>query len=185
VISTVAGRVPTSVALGELKDNADRVWPVPLPTYVKLGLAGSGHDAWEDKLLALRDSSAATFVPTCYADNDRAHSPHVESVARFVIENRFPVLLIDTFIKDGYGLFSWIDGERLKNMKQRLAAAGCRLALAGSLTADDMPALLEIHPEWMAVRGAVCRDSVRDGEVCPERVRRLKAQLTHLPDRLS
>ena len=51
-----------------------------------------------------------------------------------------------------------------------------QIALAGSLDQVSALRVMELQPDWIAVRGAVCQDG-RNGVVCFEKVRQLRETL--------
>jgi uncharacterized protein (UPF0264 family) len=145
--------------------------------FVKFGLANSAIGPWCDQFLNLRAASCSTVVPTAYADWERSGSPPVGRIAAFVVEHQFPVLLIDTCIKDGCNLLSWLNRDSLEHLVGFLRDSGCGVALAGSLTERDIDVIAAVRPEWIAVRGAVCTNSDRKCRIDVNRVRRFKAAL--------
>jgi uncharacterized protein (UPF0264 family) len=51
------------------------------------------------------------------------------------------------------------------------------IALAGSITFESLPDVMAYQPDWIAVRGAVCRAGREDG-LERELVKRFKTQLS-------
>jgi uncharacterized protein (UPF0264 family) len=177
VIEAVAGRAPVSAAMGELKETAaHRIPKFPL-TYLKWGLAGCKGLPWRERMRALQSTTVSMVVPCAYVDADRAEAPLVDEVAEFVIQHRFPVMLIDTWAKDGRGLFSWMLAKGLAELANALHDQGVELALAGSLTVHDVPALHEAGGDWMAVRGAVCESGLRERPISASLVSSLRAAI--------
>lgn len=181
VIRAVAGRVPVSAALGEWAHPADQALPESLGgiRYLKWGLAGwRGMKAWKgvlgvmDRYLAQRDGGPR-LVAVAYADWRAAQAPRPAEVCAFACERQTAALLLDTWAKDGRTLLDHITPEDIGEICHRCRTAGVRVALAGSLGAEQVQALLPMSPDWFAVRGAVCRKGRRDGAIDPERVRQL------------
>lgn len=170
----VSGQRPISAAMGELSDGVGLLPPARLD-YVKFGLARCARIDWQKQLLALRSMSPATVVPTAYADGELAEAPNVIDVFQFAIDCHFPVVLIDTFAKDGRNVFSWLSFDFLSHWIGQLDACGGRVALAGSLSERETVLIQRLDPAWLAVRGAACRNGDRSLEICAERVRRLKS----------
>jgi uncharacterized protein (UPF0264 family) len=187
VLRSVAGRRLVSAALGELTPDA-RIPALPGLAYVKWGLAGWPPSApWREVLRAKIDTSAQVAGPrvvvTAYADWQRAAAPPVEEVWRLAAERPGGVLLLDTFVKDPpvyrdwpLTLLDWLPLRRLIELCAQARAAGLRVALAGSVGPEHVPALLEAGPDWIAVRGAVCAGG-RQGVVNAGKVRRLASLL--------
>jgi uncharacterized protein (UPF0264 family) len=177
VLDVVRQRQPVSAALGEL------VQQNPLPSmhglrFAKWGLAGCAGTPWERDLeaagqkLRQRDSQCDP-VAVAYADWQRAAAPQADQVVRFVINSGWQVLLFDTWKKDGATLFDWISPGSLRDLIERCRANHVRVALAGSLGFDQLSVVRDLEPNWLAVRGAVCRRGKRADAIDPARITRL------------
>jgi uncharacterized protein (UPF0264 family) len=177
VVAAIAGRVPVSVALGELRDHS----PVELPSrvaFAKWGLSGMLDTHWPDLLhSAARTLSHAAPVAVAYADWTRAEAPRPADVVAGAIASQTTVALFDTFRKDGSTLLDWMSLDEIAALVQTCRQADVKVALAGSLTAVEIERLRGVRPDWFAVRGAVC-DGGRGGAVSERRVREL-ADLVH------
>ncbi len=84
--------------------------------------------------------------------------------------------LIDTFRKNGRTLFDHLPSDALARFVAGCREAGLVCGLAGSLTADHLPLLLELGPDIVGVRGAICSGG-RRGRIDPGRLRALRARL--------
>jgi len=125
IVRAVNGRAPVSAALGELADLTtagdamSRVMfaGVANPTalhFVKAGLANAAND-WRERWRRLREAaSPASLIAVAYADAARVHAPTFDEVVRFAIDESAAGLLADTAIKDGRGLFDWLDEATLR-----------------------------------------------------------------------
>jgi uncharacterized protein (UPF0264 family) len=178
VVRAVAGRVPTSAAMGEWIDWDGRDFPEQL-SYVKWGLAGIAArlgDGWDPKDLPRRVGAIGQHPATvlvAYADHERCGSPDPEWLAERAARHSFAAFLIDTGVKDHSTLLDCIPPATLARIRFRLADADIPIALAGSLDEAAIEKLLPLAPDWFAVRGAACVGG-RRGTVCADRVRRLK-----------
>jgi uncharacterized protein (UPF0264 family) len=173
VITAVGGRRPVSAALGEWRDWDGRAIPAGLQ-YVKWGLAATEIDAWGAVFELRWADVAADRVLVAYADAARAGSPDPDWLAERAAALGFAAFLIDTAVKDGSTLLDWVTPAALVRIRYRLADAGVPVALAGSLDETAVRHLAPLGPDWFAVRGTACVGG-RGGEVCADRVRRLKA----------
>lgn len=206
VLDTVAGRCPVSAAMGELRETSlpiglnsislplsppsqegDRGSEIQIPLlscqYLKWGLADCHpHRDWRGHLCRLRaflegHGTLALVVNVAYADWTLAQAPPVQKVVDFACEQAGGVLLIDTWDKtSGKTLLDWLSIKDLLFIRKTCRAAGVRLVLAGSLQEKQIAELLEVQPDWFAVRGAVCTGG-RDSKLSVEKVRRLKQLL--------
>jgi uncharacterized protein (UPF0264 family) len=96
----------------------------------------------------------------------------------FVRDQAWPIYLLDTWKKDGRTLLDWLSFEEVCRLCQQCQQHGVQVALAGSLSMDQICALLPLQPDIFAVRGAVCRKNDRTGTVDSYRVRLLADLLT-------
>jgi len=186
VMKVVAGRRPTSIALGELnqgiaewKSFAERLSPDRLPQFVKFGLAGCSTRPgmprrWKAALATLPESVAPVAV--LYADWSVAGSPTRNLVLRYAQRLHCRALLIDTYDKRGPGLLGLWSDAALARCVAAARNAGLLVVLGGQVTAEQFDRLLPHSPDFIAVRGAVCRGD-RSGRLDPELVKRLCERL--------
>jgi uncharacterized protein (UPF0264 family) len=185
VIEQVTGRRPVSAALGEL---VDQPRPVSFDglAFVKWGLARMEKrypaGAWRAALTGLLSNlqpGGPEIVLAAYADWERAGAPPLAAVTELALKRPGGVLLIDTYDKSpvatGQGprsLLSWLTLEHVHELCRWCRRAGVRIALAGSLGAEDIALLKRAGPTWIAVRGAACTGG-RGGMVSASKVREL------------
>lgn len=171
--------VPVSVALGDLdaNENPGEYMPLAGISFFKLALAGWGKDgAWQSLLDAWSDrirSCGAGFIPAAYADWEAARSPSPEQILDHAADRRLPLLLVDTFAKTGESLRQIYSDRKLELLLRRAHLLGLRVALAGSLGAQDIAPLLDLGADVIAVRGAACGSGGREGTVQTDRVLKL------------
>lgn len=177
IATLVTSRKPLSAAMGELKEGRNPFPSDGLLSYMKWGLSECEGGGWRDTLLAIRRTTSSLVVPAAYADAHLAGAPAVNEVADFVIAERFPLMLIDTWTKTTGHLFYWLKHDAVMQLSQRLKLAGVELALAGSLTLDRLPSIRMMDVSVVAVRGAVCTANCRTGVVDARRVKQFKAAL--------
>lgn len=172
-------RTRVSLALGELHEVAS-VDLVPLETdSVKIGLAGYRRCSdWQDQLAAVFDQfpEGVQRVAVHYADTHLAESPSLNDVLSMANQLECQTFLVDTFDKSAGSVFNHLSTTQLKNLQQRLHAEGRQFALAGSLRAHHMSSVVNIQPDIVAVRGAVCHRD-RTGEIDAELLQLFRQQL--------
>ena len=145
IIATVAGRRPVSAAEGD----------------------GSVTGVAFVKLTTPRAIRGCAIVLTAYADAGDWRRL-IEVATRC---GAYGVLL-DTSDKNGPGLFRVLDDRTVGEWVDAAHAAGLTAALAGRLTADDLPRAATLGADIAGVRGAACEGG-RSGRVSVERVRAL------------
>lgn len=180
VICTVADRLPISVALGELAEwnsfEAIGKMPVTGVAAVKVGLAGCGDQPdWSSKWaeLAAKLPSGVPLAAVHYADWQTCGSPAPEAILEAAGEIDGRLLLIDTFDKSAGRLFDYMSNNSLGELFSRARDRGMTCAAAGSLAADEFETAIGAGANIVAVRGAACNESRREGQLCQDRVRHL------------
>jgi uncharacterized protein (UPF0264 family) len=158
-------------ALGAVRAGAD---------YVKLGLWGASTT--EDAvamLSAARDAVGrdAAVVAVAYADAARVPSRPLPPRELVSAARRAGVrgCLLDTAIKDGRGLLSWLSPSALAGLVAEAHGAGLEMALAGELRAQDLAAVRATGADIAGVRSAACRDGRRTAALDPRRIARLRS----------
>ncbi len=177
VLDAVAGRTPVSMALGELRD--EPVAAVAGLKFAKLGLAGCGADErWVERLRAASDRFPAgvSTVAVVYADWQAAEAPCPDDVLSGARQLDLDYLLIDTFDKTAGNLLDYWPEASLSQFVAMVRGAGLSIVLAGSLSAEAIPRVARLGPDFVAVRTAACRGG-RNGLVCRDRVRQLRELL--------
>ena len=105
------------------------------------------------------------WVAVAYADYKRAHAPVPEDVLAAALETNCSVLLIDTFVKDGTTLLDWMSVQEIASLRKATSAHGLQFAVAGRVTLLELPSLLPMQPDIIAVRGAVCERGERTAAI--------------------
>src|SRR5262249_4106937 len=149
-------------------------------TFVKLGLRDTGASQALGTLRTVRAalSPGVALVVAGFADAGRARAPHPLDVPALAWEAGAPGAPPDTAGKGGRGPFPRLDDDQ-----PRPSAPAChehRLlsALAGSLSAADLPRCVTIGPDIIGVRGAACTGDRIRGRVSTDRVRALASALS-------
>jgi uncharacterized protein (UPF0264 family) len=148
--------------------------------YVKLGLLGvSGASQAAAVLGAARAAVAgeAAVVAVAYADGARVPGRPL-APAELVAAARAAGIhgcLVDTAVKDGHGLLSWLDPDALAALVAEAHAAELEIAFAGELRAEDLPVVRAAGADIAGVRSAACRGGRRRAALDPERIAALRA----------
>jgi uncharacterized protein (UPF0264 family) len=185
IVAAVAGARPVTAALGNAADEdaverAASGFGQAGARFVKIGFAGiaSGERVGVLAKAAVRGARAGSsgqcgVVAVAFADADRAVglAPFalVAEAARAGAEG----LLLDTADKSGPGLRDLMEAAALAAFVSSVREAGLFVALAGRLTAGDLPFVRDAGADIAGVRGAAC-DGGRGGQISAERVRQLQ-----------
>jgi uncharacterized protein (UPF0264 family) len=169
-----------SAAAGELLELGDPgSWDVGAGiSFHKIGLSGCRGKPWEELLGSWADSlregpAPSALVPVAYADAGRSGSPPPGDVLEFAGALGLDLILVDTHDKSRGSLRDSLPDADLIRLIDEGSRRGVAVALAGSLSRDDIRALAPLRPRLLGVRGAACEGARRDGEVVAERVREL------------
>lgn len=168
IIETVtahAPQIPCSVALGELLELPQSIPSIANTVrWLKMGLSGCRNqpdwlERWMDTRERIRPHGA--WIAVAYVDAEAAAAPPIQDVLDAAIQTNCAGLLLDTFSKTSGTLLDAVTSTGLREIASRAQAAGLLIALAGRVRRDDLPTLLAMNPDVIAVRSAVCRGQNR------------------------
>lgn len=185
VVAEVGGAVPVSVALGDLPNLphtaalAARGAVLSGADYVKVGLRGvQGIDDAVALMRAVADAVGprTAVIAAAYADAAALEPPALSPAWLPGVVDRSGIAgaLVDTFVKDGRGLYSWLSPSELVDLIARTRSAGGSFAVAGQLTLGE---LHRVEADVVGVRSAVCRGGDRAAELDTELVAAAVAEL--------
>ena len=181
VRDATAGAVPLSAALGEMLAAVPSAHLAELAgfQFAKWGLARCRRDPdwparWAQRLQWL--PSAVIPVAVVYADWQTAEAPPPEQVIEQAAALHCGVMLFDTFDKARGSLLDYLPLPELTRWTSQARRAGLRVVLGGRLDPLTIPRVLPLAPDYVAVRGAACRQD-RTGSLDVARVRALRALL--------
>lgn len=188
IASAVNGESPVSAALGDVTD--ERTAETAAHTFASIGLSfvklgfGPVADAGLVASLisaAVRGARTASnglsrVVAVAYADTGPLTGLAPAALVDVARTAGASGILIDTADKRGPGLAALLSSDSLATLVSRAHDAGLLVALAGRLTADDLPDLHNVGADIAGVRGAACIGG-RTGRVSADRVRLLKGCL--------
>jgi (5-formylfuran-3-yl)methyl phosphate synthase len=187
--TAVAGRrVPVSAALGDATNHPGTF------ALAASGAAACGVDYLKIGLRGLRDPDDSVVFLSVVVEAARAAAPGVRVVAAAYAEAaalgaiepaQLPAVatrsgadgcLIDTALKDGRTLFDHLDPGAVSGFVAACRQRGLLCGLAGSLGPDHLQLLLEIGPDVIGVRGAICEGG-RSGRLDPGRLSSMREAL--------
>jgi uncharacterized protein (UPF0264 family) len=185
VVREVGAAVPVSVALGDLPNLphtaalAARGAALSGADYVKVGLRGVRE--LEGAIALMRAVADAVepktvVIAAAYADAEALDPPALAPRWLPELVDRAGVAgaLVDTFVKDGRGLYGWLSDFELSDLITRTHRVGASFAVAGQLTLDQ---LRRAPADVVGVRSAVCRGGDRAAELDAELVVAAVAEL--------
>ncbi len=171
VVAAVRGAAPVSVALGDLPSLphtaalAARGAALTGVAYVKVGLRAVGSlDAAAALMSAVAASVGAdtAVIAAGYADADALDPPALapRELPALVERTGIAGALVDTYIKDGRGLYGWMNPSELRRLIGGVRAAGGSFGVAGQLSLGE---LRRVEADIIGVRSAVCPGRDRGG----------------------
>jgi uncharacterized protein (UPF0264 family) len=181
IAATVVNARPVTAALGDYGDEGDveqaaRDYATAGASLVKIGFAGI-NDAFRVQTVlnaavhAIRNTHGGV-VAVAYLDRK-----HLDLSPAMMIDVAATAgaagVLLDTADKRGPGLRQLMTPDALAAWIHAAHAAGLLAAVAGKLTAEDLPLVNDAGADIAGVRGAAC-DAGRTGRVVAERVRQLR-----------
>ncbi len=135
--------------------------------YVKVGLYGL-KTVQEAVYLAQNVTKAAKQVNpkikvavAGYADARRIDALDPMLVPEIAFKAQADVAMLDTYVKDGKNLFTFLTAEQLKKFAEKSHNLGLEVAMAGSLRKEDLPAIYGCGADIAGLRGAACTGSDR------------------------
>jgi (5-formylfuran-3-yl)methyl phosphate synthase len=188
VAQVVAGAVPVSVALGDLPDMphtaalAARGAALSGAAYVKVGLRGVRDlDRAVAMMSAVFDAVRpnVSVIAAAYADAGALDPPALAPawLPGLVERTGIAGALVDTFVKDGRGLYAWLPETELAELVARTRRAGGTFGVAGQLRLGE---LRRVDADIVGVRSAVCQGSDRTSGLDADLVAAAVAELRTL-----
>ena len=187
----VSGRRVVSAALGDAAEEegierASSDYGRMGIGFVKVGFADITDLSRVERLLAsavrgVRPSGLQQcgVVAVAYADTGGTTSVEPTALVDIAARTGAIGILLDTAQKDGPGLLNLLSPTALERWVAMAHRAGLTVALAGKLTAEDLPIISETGADIVGVRGAAC-EGVRSSRVTEVKVRRLTESLQRL-----
>ncbi len=171
IAQVVGQQRPVSVALGELADYNDHdfirfSFPASV-RFAKIGLARCGNNSrWPRRLENFWECFPGHVqrIAVIYADWQTADAPPPEEILHQASHLNCSGVLVDTFDKSRPGLAMLCSANELQKITAALRQSNLISVLAGRIMASDIAKLLPYHPDFIAVRSAVCHPD-RNGTI--------------------
>lgn len=119
------------------------------------------------------------IVAAGYADKIRMESsPDFLSLPAIAANSGADIVMLDTYVKDGKGLFDFLTVDQLKLFRDKAKELDLDVALAGNLRKESLSKIKEIVPDIIGVRSIVCEGYDRNnGTIKGHLIEELKAEL--------
>jgi hypothetical protein len=173
VVAAVGAAAPVSVAIGDdpglphTAALAARGAELAGASYVKVGLRGVRQlDCAVALMRAVADAVGphTAVIAATYADAAALDPPALEaaSLPGLVARTGIAGALVDTYVKDGRGLYGWLTEAAVGDLIARTREAGGTFAVAGQLARRQLG---RVDADVVGVRSAVCRGGDRSAEL--------------------
>jgi uncharacterized protein (UPF0264 family) len=166
-----APNLPGSMALAALGAATTGV------NYIKAGLYGLKTVEEAVHLMRSVTKAAQEYNPSIkvvvsgYADASRISTVDPLAVPEIAYEAQADIAMLDTAIKDGKSLFTFLTKPQLQRFVDAAHSYGLKAALAGSLQKEDLPVVCALGVDVVGLRGAACTLSDRvNGQITREKV---------------
>ena len=176
IVNYIDGRIPVSATVGDVPYRADILYPLinmmsaTGVDIVKVGVFGDVLDSGVMDMLSDFSSRDVRIVLVLFAE-DMPPGPDFAGLALTGISG----VMIDTRDKLTGPLRGKISDARLAGLVSGIRHAGLLCGLAGSLRRMDVIPLLQLNPDFLGFRGALCHSGQRDNGIDVESVARLRA----------
>jgi uncharacterized protein (UPF0264 family) len=154
--------------------------------YVKAGLYGLKTLEEAVYLMRIVAKAAKEYNPSIkvvvsgYADATRVSTVDPLLVPKIAREAQADIAMLDTAIKDGKSLFTFLTKPQLQRFVDAAHSYGLKAALAGSLQKEDLSAVYALGADVVGLRGAACTLSDRvNGQITREKVHELVEIVKH------
>ncbi len=144
--------------------------------YIKAGLFGvqTFEEAYQMMVSIVRSvrmvDSRALVVASGYADFNRFGGLPYTELVKAASQANADVVMLDTAIKDGKTLFDAMTYDEIKKFINLAKDQNLLVALAGSIKQEHLKTLVELNPDIIGIRGAVCEAGKRTNTLSSEKV---------------
>ena len=122
---------------------------------------------------AIHDAHFKTkIIGVLFAD----HLPKIELISFFAAA-KFHGVMLDTQAKTTKNLFDYMSEKDIEKFILTAKAASILIGLAGKLSFQSVGSALNLAPDFIGVRSAVCRAGVREGTISSLKIKALKKLL--------
>ena len=158
IVAVAGGRVPVSATAGDLPADAEAMCAAAIATaatgvdFVKIGFFGDGDARAAIRALGRTDLAGTRLVAVLMADRapDLTLIPALQAAG-------FAGVMLDTANKAAAALTDVLAPDQLLAFLAAARASNITAGLAGSLRRPHIAALVDLAPDILGFRGALCR----------------------------
>ena len=142
--------------------------------YVKVGLFETKPSSYFIRSIINAVNKGIKIVIVLFAENFQG----VDSV-RLIMQMGITGIMLDTKEKKGENLCSILNSNELIQFVELAKENNLITGLAGSLRSEDIAGLLELNPDYLGFRGALCSQSNRINEINKEQVDKIRKAIPY------
>jgi uncharacterized protein (UPF0264 family) len=177
IVGFVNGRCQTSATVGDLPMEPQiisRAVTEMASTHVDFIKIGFFSDkAVEDVIAKLeRIKDHVSLIAVLFADID-FDLTLIEKLKK----NGFTGVMMDTVNKSKQSLIKFKSQSELAEFIVAVKKQNMLCGLAGSLHTQDVPSLLDLQPDYLGFRGALCKQGQRTSAICREAVNEVRKSI--------
>lgn len=188
IVGVVGAHCPVSATIGDLAAEPDLVAEAAGQMaetgvdFIKIGFFPGGDTPATIARLGLLRLGSRRLVGVLLADRE-LELKLIEGMARA----GFAGVMLDTADKASGALPDFVSDEVLGEFVASVRRYGMLAGLAGSLRLGHIPALLELGPDILGFRGALCAGNRRMAGLDPDAIRAIRAAIPaiHAPEALA
>ncbi len=178
-VKLIAGRCLVSATVGDLPSDPGVVSKACAEIasegvdIVKVGLFDTDNRAAVFEVLTGQAREGIRIVVVLFADQEPAPEPILTEIA----ESGLMGVMLDTANKQGKSLRHCCPDPQLAAFVKKGRALGLVTGLAGSLRVEDIEPLLNLRPDYLGFRGALCSGNLRQKGIDPVAVRSVRMRI--------
>tara|TARA_B100000700_G_scaffold328630_1_gene447102 strand:+ start:477 stop:1187 length:711 start_codon:yes stop_codon:yes gene_type:complete len=167
-------RKSISATLGNLKEPADIVFKLHEfdefgLDFIKFGIFTNNLLEIENLFKSISEKSLKTKIVAVFFAENKKSLNFFSRLNQYNIRN----VLIDTYAKDSLDLLNLCSIDFLSKLIKKLKQNNIKIGLAGKLKENQIPQLIDLNPDLIGLRSAVCMQNNRKGEICMEKLKKL------------
>lgn len=180
IVEFVNREALTSATIGDIDSNDPELLNVILNMaesgvdYVKVGLFSEKASDYFINAINEAVNKGVKLVIVFFAENYNG----VESISS-LIQTDISGIMLDTKEKHSKSLCSLLNGNELCEFINMAKTNGLITGLAGSLTHENIPELLELKSDYLGFRGALCSQSNRVNKVNEGQVNKIRKAIPY------
>ncbi len=179
VVKSISGKTLTSATVGDIESSDPSLSKLIVNMantgvdYVKVGLF---DDYAKESFIEVLDQAAKKnikIIVVLFAENYTTLT-----LQDHLLKSEISGLMLDTKNKTGENLLSLIKREELDNFVRTAKKYGLITGLAGSLRNEDIALLLDIKPDYLGFRGALCSKNDRVRSIEAKKITKIRKAVT-------